>query len=145
VVLLAAYQSLKIDTSGINYKEKQGRIFILLLVVHGIQFIYWNFRRYDISRNGELDKYGNRRARKEQVFGLLEFFIICIAIGFSIHALIEIMPIYYNEAKQPMLTLWIIIDCLIMFFMQSHVGVGIYFMFEGEISKNFFTLFFIQS
>jgi hypothetical protein len=71
--------------------------------------------------------------------------MICIAIGFSINTLIEIMPSYYKEAKQPILTLWIIIDCLIMFFMQSHIGVGIYFMFDGEISKNFFTLYFLQS
>jgi hypothetical protein len=113
------------------------------MVVHAIQFIYWNFRRYDISHNGELDKYGNRRARKEQVLGQIEFFMICIAIGFSINTLIQIFPTYDNEQNKPMLTLWIIIDCLIMFFMQSHIGIGTYFMFEAEISKNIFSLYFL--
>ena len=76
--------------------------------------------------------------------GQVEFFIICICIGFAINFLITMLPVYELPENRPILTIWILIDCLIMFFMQSHIGVGIYFMFAGEISKNIYSLYFLQ-
>jgi hypothetical protein len=78
-----------------NANSEQSVIIIALFVIHILQLFYWTFRRFDISHNGEIDKFGSRRARRETQLGQFEFFIICIIIGFSLHALILIFPDYW--------------------------------------------------
>jgi hypothetical protein len=71
ILLLLLYQSISNGKYPLDFKAntEQSSIILALFITHILQYLYWTFRRFDISHNGEIDKFGSRRARRETQLG----------------------------------------------------------------------------
>ena len=55
-----------------------------LLFEHICGYLIEFFRQYDIDKNGQLDSYGVPRAKTESLLGTIQYFFICLIIGYVI-------------------------------------------------------------
>ena len=56
-----------------------------LLIEHLFSYCVAFYRAFDISRNGEIDTNGVKRAKTEQLLAKIQFFITCMIIGYSVN------------------------------------------------------------
>jgi len=118
-------------------------IFSALLIEHVASYFIELFRRYDIKYNGRLDINGVPRAKSESFLATLQYFYICFLIGYILKEVIEIdrdlMPYQVNMCLQ-----WLIVEGILMLSTRIYVNLVLWLRITGEITKNIFTLQFIQ-
>lgn len=63
---------------------------------HGLGYFIAIFRSYDIENNGILDINGVPRGKVESLLGALQFFYVCLILGFEIRFFIFLPPKYWT-------------------------------------------------
>jgi hypothetical protein len=126
---------------------KPSRIISILtfqLCDHCFSYIIAFYRAYDIIQNGQIDINGIKRAPMESFIGLIQFFISCILIGFTInHYFDPENQKSFNHYTTVLQNYWIIIDMIIVFLSQSYISTSLYMKVNGEVAKNIYTLHFL--
>ena len=115
----------------------------MFLLLHIGSYLLHIFRVYDIKLNGQLDLNGVYSARKESFFSNVETFIICILIGFTVKHLYEMDRLQFHD--EGIVSYFIVLDSVITFFYKPFTYIGLVIKIDGEIRKNLYTLFFLQS
>ena len=80
-------------------------------------------------------------AKNETLLKSVETFFDCMLLGYVLKHLIDIRE---NIHYFPYFTYWVMIDIIIMFFCLSYSYLTQRMQIEGEITKNIYTLYFIQ-
>ena len=113
------------------------------MVEHVASYFIELFRRFDIKYNGQLDINGVPRAKTESMLATVQYFYICFLIGYILKEIIEIdrsvMPYQVNLALQ-----WLIVDGILMLVTRIYVNLVLWLRIKDEVTKNIFTLQFIQ-
>tara|TARA_B110000285_G_C15113827_1_gene612808 strand:- start:37 stop:564 length:528 start_codon:yes stop_codon:yes gene_type:complete len=127
--------------SDLKNQATSNFILMTLLIEHIISWFIFKFRHYDIEKNGRMDINGVKRAPVELKLSSLQFFVSCIILGFTLKHMLQQEEFYKKEQLK---TLWIIIDCLLMFLTQTYISYSLFMKVKGEIVKNIYTLYFLQ-
>lgn len=100
------------------------------------------YRKNDIYKNGKYDINGIKRAVNESKLGSIQFFIVCIIIGFTVNFFLDADTIEeFHDQKHSVQNYWIVIDTIVMFLSQTYISTSLYMRIEGEINKNLYTLY----
>ena len=118
-----------------------GTIMNCLLIEHIVAYLCNSFRNYDIEKNGVPDTHGVYRAPTEWTLQTIESFYDCILLGYTMKHLIDMTHEQFHH--EAILTYWIIIDCLLMFFIAPYVYASRYSRIPTEITKNIYSLNFV--
>lgn len=132
--ILDSFTSDKFSTNFIMY---------LLFVEHLISYGCAYYRYADIAKNGKMDLNGVIRAKKELSLQNFQLFVTCIIIGYTVKHLLEMSTT--DQLSQSYQLYWIIIDCIIMISTSFYIGISLDMKRAGEVTKNIFTLYFLQS
>lgn len=126
----------KIDDSG----ELPQISFLMwcLLFEHICGYLIEFFRHYDIEKNGQMDSYGVPRAKTESLLGTIQYFFICLIIGYVTKTLMGMDSEVFVQLS--FATLWIAVDSIMMLFSRIYITVCMYLKISGEITKNIYTL-----
>jgi hypothetical protein len=57
---------------------------VCLMVEHVLGYAIEYFRSYDIYKNGKIDINGIKRAPIETLVGNIQFFVVCLLLGFTV-------------------------------------------------------------
>lgn len=101
------------------------------------------FRIYDIKLNGKPDVNGVYTARRETLVSNIETFIMCIIIGFTAKHLSDMGAEAFQ--KEAIRSYYLIFDSVLTFFYKPYIYIGLVVKLDGEIKKNLYTLYFMQS
>ena len=85
---------------------------------------------------------GIKRAPTEKIIGKVQFFIVCLLIGFAIKHFFSHPNIH--DLNEVYVNYWIIMDLIIIFLSQTYISLSIYMKVNGEIIKNIYSLSVIQ-
>jgi hypothetical protein len=115
------------------------------MVEHIFSYIIAFYRARDIQKNGQIDINGVKRAPKELFIGNVQFFIATVIIGFSINYFLDSdTKKQFHSEKYVLTHLWILIDLFIIFLAQAYISTSLYMKVSGEVTKNLYTLYFLQ-
>jgi hypothetical protein len=96
---------------------------------------------WDIYKNGKIDINGIKRAPVETLVGNIQFFVVCLLLGFAIKHFMIVND--FHALNQVFTNYWILIDLMIMFLYQTYISLSLYMKVNGEIIKNIYSLYFI--
>ena len=116
---------------------------VLFLILHIISYFTHYYRIYDIKLNGKPDHNGVYSARHESFVSNVETFLICIVIGFTVKHLFEMNDLEFHD--EGIINYFIVVNSVITFFYKPFIYIGLLIKLDGEIRKNLFTLYFLQS
>ena len=97
---------------------------------------------YEIKREGQLDVYGVKRARKEQLLKNFQIFFDCILFGFTMDFLLTGGLQAFQD--NPYANFWIMFDSFVTISILGYVYVSQLMMIKGEVTKNLYTLSYLQ-
>ena len=117
-------------------------ILIALVAEHIFSYGAGIFRSWEIEHYGHMDVNGVMRAQKESFLSTIEIFIDCLIMGYSLNYLNNLTPEEFNSL--PYIHIWIIIDCCLMFLTLAFVYLTQKMIRKSEITKNIYSLVFIQ-
>jgi len=101
------------NLNSFDLKDGTTQICVGLLIEHIFSFGCTFFKDWDIKHNGKFDINGIKRATKESFLSNVQFFLVCIIIGFTINHLATLSR---NEFEENILMVyWISIECFLMF------------------------------
>ena len=134
----------KPDAKDIAEGKHDSSLNILWFLVFEHIFSYCSglFRTWEVSKYGQMDVNGILRARREDMLKTVEIFIDCIIFGYSINHLVNLSEKDFHDL--PYIHYWIIIDCILMFFTLAYVYVTQLMIVNSEITKNIFSMYFLQ-
>jgi len=115
---------------------------VIMLIEHFCAYSAGVFRNYDIAKNGTVDVNGVKRAPRESFLNNIEVFFDCILFGYIIKLMMDQESDEFHKSAYQ--TYWLIIDMIIMFCTQPYMVICAKFQVDGEITKNLYSLQFVQ-
>lgn len=89
-----------------------------------------------------MDSYGVPRAKTESLLGTIQYFFICLIIGYVTKTMMGMDSEVFVQLS--FATLWIAVDSIMMLFSRIYITVCMYLKISGEITKNIYTLHLLQ-
>jgi hypothetical protein len=121
---------------------KSNLILFSLVVEHIFAYFSGLFRVWEIKHYGKLDINGVARAQKETFLKTFEVFMDCLIFGFTINHIFSLS--WKDFQDHPYVHFWMIIDFMVMFLTLSYVYMTKLMIINSEITKNIYSLHFIQ-
>ena len=101
------------------------------------------FKKYDIEQNGRIGVNGINRAPMESFLNNVLVFFDCVLFGYIIKLMLDQdAEDFHYSAYQ---TYWLIIDMIVMFCFQPYMVICAKFQLNGEITKNLYSMQFVQT
>jgi len=119
-----------------------GDILFTLIIEHIFAYLSGVFRKWEVENYGIADVNGVFRGQKESMMSTFEIFCDCIIFGYSLNHLFKLSAEEFNANAT--MNFWIMIDCILMFCTIGYVYLTQFMMIHTEITKNIYTLYFIQ-
>lgn len=109
----------------------------IVLVEHIISYCFQYFRNWEISKKGEIDHFGIKRAKYESLLKPFQIFVSCLFFGLVLSKIITDSSKLHELG---FLKYWLLIDVLIMLFLQAFTYSELVIMTDEEILQNISTL-----
>lgn len=124
----------------IERETEATNMMILLIIIHFTRIGIDIFRNWEVRKYGQLSPNGQLEAKIEQKLSLAELYAACLIIGFCFSKLIMIDRKTLDH--QPILLMWIIVDCFIMALSFPFDQLLHHISIDGQITKNIYTIRF---